>query len=200
MIVHFASVGKKVFKTRNHSTRWRNRWIAGIDQNMYQPVMDIKGQLVYWEYEKPSPKNVQGYNDHNDRKTSLDNTVYIHFLPSQLQGKFKYWLTQTHKHREDLWCVTAGWYFYFLTVKAWCSSGLHDTHDVTFLSLLLKYPTAHIFRTYRLYLMTFRWYKDSISRFFSLLRDPNETLAAIVLWRPTSKKRPVTYFGCWAIA
>lgn len=30
-------------------------------------------------------------------------------------------------------------------MKAWCSSGLHDTHDVTFLSLLLKYSTTHTF-------------------------------------------------------
>lgn len=104
-------------------------------------------------------------------KNNPVNTVcnYINFLTIT----FLQWLTQTHMHREELWCVTH------------------------FTSAQISYH-SHIFRAYWLCLMTFRWYKDSISRFLSA-QDINETLAAIVAWRTTSKKEPVTYFECRAI-
>lgn len=73
----------------------------------------------------------------------------------------------------------------------------HSWCDIPFTSAQISYH-SHICRAPWLYLMTFRWYKDSISRFLSA-RDPNETLAVIISWRPTGKKkRACDLFWVWS--
>ena len=75
---------------------------------------------------------------------SLDNTVlYYHLSWKKNANTATHTHTHARTHRGPGTCHS--WLILLPTVKACCSSGLHDTHDVTFLSLLLKYPTTHTF-------------------------------------------------------